>query len=369
MVHLSASSLVLCATWNARFIFASFNADYLEMIRALTWILLACLAGSFHASAQSTHSKQIYLWDVTYSMVQNGIWEQVRNQLIESIEDIQDLDTEVIVIPFQDDVFAERRVQLYEESEFKDLLNWIREFDVPMPQGGHGTNLCRALERAEDFIEPGQIDVVFLMTDGTHEPKNPASMVTRYPASCVQAYLETHWCPFAMENNAYLVYYQLLGEGHPNIREYTSASCRAQYIKPGSITPDRLFYITPQIQRIVADRTFLDRRTIEIPLTSSLPMEVFQSCQIDAELLVGGNQMNLETKLQGTNLILSMSQENANQLDRRCPETSGNVPYELTIQMNLDPVEGHMVVLTNDEMPFLFHHYEQRWFEIKSNPQ
>ena len=45
-------------------------------------------------------------------MKQNAIWDQVKDQMIQSLTEVKDLDTEVIVVPFQDDVFEEKRVTL-----------------------------------------------------------------------------------------------------------------------------------------------------------------------------------------------------------------------------------------------------------------
>ena len=346
-------------------IFGASNQNY--MIKAIVVGFIALFAFAHSGFGQSTHATQIYLWDVTYSMKQNDIWEQVRGQLIESIEDVQDLDTEVIVIPFQDDAFEERRVRLSDEKGMQELIDWIHSYELPTPAGGHGTNICRALERAEDFIRPENIDVVFLMTDGTHEPKRPAEMVANYPNTCVRSYLEEHWCPFATVNNAYLVYYQLLGEGEPNVKKYTENACRVRYIKPDSGEPDRLFYVTPQIQQIVADRRFIENGRIEIPLTTSLPDEVFGLCELGASLLLKGEVLRFETALDGSNLTLSLDEAQRAGLAQKCPETSAELPYELMVQLSLKPVDGFMVVLTNDLLPFSFHHYEQRWFEIKSN--
>ena len=111
---------------------------------------------------QTVHSKQIYLWDVTLSMKQNDIWDAVKEQMIQSLTEVKDEDTEVIVIPFQDDVYEEQRVTVGDKAALDRLVNWIEGYDVPMPTGGHGTNICRALERAEDFVLKENIDCVFL---------------------------------------------------------------------------------------------------------------------------------------------------------------------------------------------------------------
>ena len=223
------------------------------MFRFVIGVLFCFCA--FSAQAQVVHSKQIYLWDVTLSMKQNGIWDQVKEQMVASLTEVKDLDTEVIVIPFQDDVYEERRVTVGDAAAMADLVQWIEGYDVPMPKGGHGTNICRALERAEDFVIKENIDCVFLMTDGTHEPKR-ADMAQHYPEGCLTEYLEDRWCTFATELDAYLVYYHLLGNADPDIQRVTEETCRAMGMAPGDGTPDRLYYISPQVQVIARDEAF-----------------------------------------------------------------------------------------------------------------
>ena len=94
------------------------------------------------------------------------------------------------------------------------------------------------------------------MTDGTHEPKRP-DMAQKHPQGCLEAYLNDRWCAFATELDAYLVYYHLLGSADPEIQQVTDETCRAMSVEPGDGTPDRLHYISPQVQLISRDEAFL----------------------------------------------------------------------------------------------------------------
>ena len=331
----------------------------------LFFLCLGCLSGA----SQVVHSKQIYLWDVTLSMKNNQIWDQVKEQLVESLTEVKDQDTEVIVVPFQDDVFEERRVTVGNAALMADLVAWIQAYDVPMPSGGHGTNICRALERAEDFVIKENIDCVFLMTDGTHEPKR-TDMAQRYPQGCVEAYLEDRWCSFATELDAYLVYYELLGfndtgNGEKTIRSVTEETCRAMSVAPGDGTPDRLHYISPQVQVISRDEAFLDDPTISIPVTTSLAPAMYELCTFTGALEGSGYEAPLRVEFTGTSLDCFMDAKDVQRLDRTFPASIDEVTYDLQVQLALNPVDEAMVALTADRIPFQFHHYEERWFDIK----
>ena len=333
--------------------------------QSMRFLLLFLLCSwALPGMTQVVHSKQIYLWDVTLSMKQNGIWEEVKGQLIESLSEVKDLDTEVIVVPFQDDVFEERRVTVGDAAGMADLVDWIEAYDVPMPKGGHGTNICRALERAEDFVIKENIDCVFLMTDGTHEPKR-MDMARHYPEGCLTEYLEDRWCTYATELDAYLVYYHLLGNADPDIQRVTDETCRVLSLQPGDGTPDRLYYISPQVQVIARDEAFIEAPSFSIPVTTSLPSGLHDECRFSGALEGSGYSAPLDITFTGTSLECSLGADAAKRLDRTFPESVEEVTYDLQVRLEMEEVEEAMVALTADRIPFQFHHFEERWFDIK----
>ena len=345
-----------------------------EFIGSLSWafssqsmrplLLFLLCSWALPSMAQVVHSKQIYLWDVTLSMKQNEIWDQVKEQLVESLTEVKDQDTEVIVVPFQDDVFEERRVKVGDAAGMAALVDWIEAYDVPMPKGGHGTNICRALERAEDFVIKENIDCVFLMTDGTHEPKR-MDMAERYPEGCLTEYLEDRWCAYATELDAYLVYYHLVGNADPEILRVTEETCRVLSVEPGDGTPDRLHYVSPQVQVISRDEAFIETPSFSIPVTTSLPQEMYDRCQFSAALEGAGFSAPLNVDFTGTALECSLDAADASRLDRTFPASVEEVTYDLQVRLEMDELGDVMVALTADRIPFQFHHFEERWFDIK----
>lgn len=325
----------------------------------LALISLFCLS---IANAQVVSTKQIYLWDVTLSMKQNGIWDQVKEQLSESISEIQDKTTEVIVIPFQDDVYEEKRVIVGDDDALSELLIWIQAYEVPMPQGGHGTNICRALERAEDFVINESIDCVFLLTDGAHEPKKKA-MELQYPSTCLEEYLTNRWCAYATELDAYLVYYQLLGGLDLNIKRITDETCRVISVQPGNGRPDRLYYITPQVSDISKDRDFFSSGSFTIPVTTSLPKEYWKNCEVTGAIHAVGLNAPCEVTFRGTEIHIELAPFALQDVERFCSTPSEYC--ELSLKLELSTNESLMVVLTADEIPLHIKNGGERWFEIK----
>ena len=334
-----------------------------RLIGTCAAVLLSCLS-QLEGLGQSVHSKQIYLWDVTLSMKQNAIWDQVKDQMIQSLTEVKDLDTEVIVVPFQDDVFEEKRVTVGDAVGMSELVTWVRDYDVPMPKGGHGTNICRALERAEDFVLKENIDCVFLMTDGTHEPKR-ADMAQKYPEGCLEAYMKDRWCAFATELDAYLVYYHLLGSADPQVQRVTEETCRAMSVEPEGATPDRLYYISPQTQLISRDEAFLRNPSFSVPITTSLPVEFHGQFEFSGALEGELFSAPLSIVFNGTSLGCDLSADDAKRMNEAYPATAEERSYDLQVRLSMDNVAGLMVALTADQIPFQFRHFEERWFEIK----
>lgn len=325
-------------------------------------LLAAGVMTPLGVNAQVVQSKQIYLWDVTLSMEYNGIWSDVKVLLKKSLAEIRDQDTEVIIIPFQDDVFEPQRARVGSPTDLEALYRWIDNYEIP--KGKHNTNICRAMERAEDFILGENIDVVILMTDGDHEPPVDPAKARQYPMGCVQEYLEGRWCSFAMELDAYLVYYHLLGAGDSEIQEYTEASCRAVSVQPSDGNPVQLHFVTPQLQTIVVDEKFISTGRIDLPTTTSLPLEVWKTCKFEATLQMGGKSFPLEVKT--ANGLISMTLNATSEFAGNFPPVVDEGAYEGVVNLQMQPLEDFLVVLTADQIPFHFHHYEQRWFEIKT---
>lgn len=135
-------------------------------MRQKSLFILLCLAAlTLPLTAQVKQERRVYYLDVTGSMEDpNGIWNDVRNDLIDAIDDIDDEDTEIIVIPFATNVQGAHTAKATRDGK-KDLAAFIKNLK---PDYKAYTNLNNPIQ---DFyqhrIAPKKINYFFLITDGT----------------------------------------------------------------------------------------------------------------------------------------------------------------------------------------------------------
>lgn len=147
----------------------------LSMIQKVKYclILFIVLLSSTLASAQSVLSeRRVYYLDATYSMVYNKLWESSKENLIKAIENIEDINTELVVVVFADDVKESRNVwEVWEEKATDEgkasLVSKIK--GLPLPLRTTMTNLYRPWHDFYSRAKAGMVNYMFLMTDGGHE--------------------------------------------------------------------------------------------------------------------------------------------------------------------------------------------------------
>lgn len=136
----------------------------------LLWI---GLLGHFGVYAQNlSGERRVYYLDATYSMVLNNLWEPSKENLIEAIKNIEDVNTEIVVVIFADDRNPQKKIwKKWEEkatSSGKNLLiKNIQELDEPVKSSM--TNLYDPLVNFYSQTKPNKVNYMFLMTDGGHE--------------------------------------------------------------------------------------------------------------------------------------------------------------------------------------------------------
>lgn len=131
--------------------------------------LFACL----HGNAQSiSGERRVYYLDVTYSMVSNKLLASCKDNLIKAIENIEDINTEIVVVAFADDRNPAKRVWKKWENRATtagkdELIKNIRGLEPPLK-----TTMTNLYDPWVDFYseaKPGKVNYMFLMTDGGHE--------------------------------------------------------------------------------------------------------------------------------------------------------------------------------------------------------
>lgn len=141
--------------------------------------LIVCLSFPLRGNSQIFKGeRRVYFLDATFSMITNKVgnttlWDQSKQNLIKAIQNINDEDTEIVVIVFADDKDSHNAEwRRYEEKATNDgkknIINQIKELQA------HGntsmTNLGKPIRYfIEKEAKPDKINYMFLMTDGAHE--------------------------------------------------------------------------------------------------------------------------------------------------------------------------------------------------------
>ncbi len=111
--------------------------------------------------------KRIYLVDVTKSLVGQGeiktpnIFDQVKNNLIDAINEIEDPNTEIIVVPFTN---KPHQAIMGRTSQKDSLVAILR--DLKIKSGD--TNIDDAWKSGVSYLDSSKVNYLFLLTDGLH---------------------------------------------------------------------------------------------------------------------------------------------------------------------------------------------------------
>jgi hypothetical protein len=187
-----------------------------KMKKILLFAILICLV--LAVIAQPKSQRRIYLWDVTLSMLGKkcvhgekihdpdgkNIYENVVRFLTQEIESITDENTEIVVLPFQENILVnpnDWKVKATNAGK-KEIIQKIKNYPE---QGCSWTNIVRPVERVQaEIISPDKNNILVLLTDGvqseTHGGKSKL-------IECIRS-----WEKYAELNSAYCLYL-MLGEG------------------------------------------------------------------------------------------------------------------------------------------------------------
>lgn len=140
--------------------------NYLFKWAGLLVVVLALSVQSVQAQIPLSE-KRIFILDLTGSMEGKGtsgslnILQDVKNQLTETIEDIEDPNTELVVIPFTNKPYAPLRGRASNKDE---LIAVIKRLDV-LPGD---TNIADAWLAGLQELDERKVNYMFLLTDGLH---------------------------------------------------------------------------------------------------------------------------------------------------------------------------------------------------------
>lgn len=130
------------------------------------FLLCILSLNSIHAQVKFKE-KRIYLVDLTASMEGKGsidtpnIFQEVKEGLVNTINNIKSEDTEVTFIPFTNKVFGISNFIMKDKSEIIDYIN-----NLEIKKGD--TNLVDAWKAGVAQIDTTKVNYFFMLTDGLH---------------------------------------------------------------------------------------------------------------------------------------------------------------------------------------------------------
>ena len=132
-------------------------------------IIMMCFM-PFISFSQGLKERRVYYLDCTESLVTNGIWDLVRDNLKNAIDQVNDETTELLVIPFTDDQAAGFKppLRVYQEMATQDGKAKLKKaIDTLVTTAKTYTSHYVPLnDFTENRIDPNRVTYMFLMTDG-----------------------------------------------------------------------------------------------------------------------------------------------------------------------------------------------------------
>lgn len=138
-----------------------------DMRIKFSYFLLAVLFPISVYCQSNIHEKRIYLLDVTKSMVGKGVVEtpdifaQVKQNLIEAINEIEDPQTEIVVVPFTNTPHEIISGFVSQKDSLSGVLS-----DITVRNGD--TNIADAWAMGVSLLDSTKVNYMFLLTDGLH---------------------------------------------------------------------------------------------------------------------------------------------------------------------------------------------------------
>ena len=176
--------------------------------------------------------KNIYLLDVTLSMFgYNGapdIFVSVRDELIKSIDAVQNPNTEIVVVTFQDRILETWTENATRDGKGRiiDSLKGIKEEDLDTTN----TNIHCAWDKGRELVNSDKLNVIYLLTDGVHNMSNPSK-------DALYNLVKT-WREFSKDKDAYAFLVELVAAARDeDLRRAVNSTPKAQVIS------DMNFYV------------------------------------------------------------------------------------------------------------------------------
>lgn len=181
---------------------------------------------SYSQQSKFKERKNIYLLDVTLSMWGEShnsidIFDNVRNELINSINSIQNPSTEIVVVTFQDKILQTLSEKATTEGKRK-IVSELKDIDKSKLKSTR-TNIYCAWKKGKELVNTNKLNVIYLLTDGVQNTLDPTKD---------DLYREvSNWGNFAKNKDYYAFLVELVENAKDTkLREVISSTNNAQVI-------------------------------------------------------------------------------------------------------------------------------------------
>lgn len=286
----------------------------------------------------------IYLWDVTKSMQghdkykpnnynpERDIWDPVVKWLKNDIEHISDENTELYILPFQENILVDDLKAWSGKATKADKAKLMKMIDGTKTAFSTvtGTNIVDPFrEVMNKYIDKSRNNMVILLTDGKHNGTGGQEAWRN---------LLSTWHPYAKEHNAFLTYVMLTAEAMDDQISSVLNPATGQIISSDAARADQINIKPVQHVRLnVTDS--VDVVKIRIPLENTkkgLPIPDGVRVAIksaDDSIIVVDEEVEVADELLTVQLAYS-AKELKNIMD---VETIANVPLTLEL-LNYDEI-------------------------------
>lgn len=139
-------------------------------MRSFLFLILSLT--SFTCIAQK--EQRIFLWDVSESLISNGMWKSLQDALIDGINFIDnDDESRIVLVPFYSQPLEGEIMDVPANADGKKkLIEFIKNRKCKPDGLGSKTNIVGALKKFHQISKSGYLNYMFLYTDGINEIGN-----------------------------------------------------------------------------------------------------------------------------------------------------------------------------------------------------
>ncbi len=302
--------------------------------KLLIFIFALLILNNISWSQNFKNERRIFLWDVTLSMYGFGgapiIGDEVQKNLIQAIENITDPQTEIIVIPFQDNVLHvwKNKATVEGKRELLKKVASIKERDLEVTR----TNICSAWEEALTMISPHQRNYIFLLTDGKQNSKQNSE-------NCLNENVSA-WCSIAKSNDSFGFYVMLTDAArNPELEEEIDACSRLEIVTGTNINVVELRPTITEINLNVPDKEFEKEILFETNYFDGIPEDFQMRLSLNENSFIQLKNNNIKMGKNGKCRI----------------EFTPLIPYEeLRIQLPANYEIDLVIQIDNNKFPRIF---------------